>query len=397
MPGLTGIDLLQFVRKTSDTPVILMTAFSELCEAKDAAALGAAGFLPKPFKKMELLELIAEVFSTRAPKSDVEMNDLQHQFCKLHVDDFSAGKAMNFDIYLRINPQKYMKVAHGGEDLSSERVSSFKSKNLKFLYARKEDFSKYMGTQLATPKRAKRPSQAEREKKLALLRHTGEIIAKSVQFAGINADTYEYITTYIENAIDILCEQESAAEVLEALKGHTDWLYAHSVGVCMISVLLAREMKWTAPQNLFKIALGGLLHDVGKKEIDGATLSKARQDFTPEELRLIESHPSRGHEILIRLGVPIEVLQIVSEHHENCIGGGYPRGVRKNQIHPLARLVAVADEFCKFTLPVPNGERLEPREAIARLLQLQSESLDEEFATALQTLFKIKPTRHGHA
>ncbi len=393
MPSLTGIELLQFVKKTSDTPVILMTAFSELCEAKDAAAMGAAGFLPKPFKKMELLELITEIFSTRLPKTDDEMNDVQHQFCKVHVDDFIAGKAMNFDIYLRINPQKYMKVAHGGEDLSNERIGSFKSKNLRFLYARKDDFSKYIGAHTTPPKGGVKPSKRLRERKLELLRMTGETIVKSIRFDGISSDAYEHITTYLENAIDILCEQESAAVVLESLKSHTDWLYTHSVGVCMISMLLAREMKWTSPQNLFKIALGGLLHDVGKKEIDRATLEKMRRECTPDELRLLESHTSRGHEILGRLGVPSEVLQIVGQHHENCVGGGYPRGVRKNLIHPLARLVAVADEFCKVTLPMPNSECLEPQEGIARMIQLQGDYLDDEFVKALQKLFKTKASK----
>ena len=54
--------------------------------------------------------------------------------------------------------------------------------------------------------------------------------------------------------------------------------------------------------------------------------------------------------------MPSDVIQMVQQHHENCAGTGYPMGFKRNRIHPLARLISLADEFCNLVLKNPNGD-----------------------------------------
>ena len=312
------------------------------------------------------------------------------------MDDFVSGRQLQFDIFIRILEDKFIKVAHGGDDLPPERISSYKAKGLRFLYMRKEDFAKYVGMSLVLLGAAKEAGRIPLAKKINLMKHTGEVILQKVRIDGLDEDSYEYAKTFIDSTLTILSENSDALELLTALSSHTDFVYAHSVGVSMISVLMARQMGWVTISNLFKVAMSGLMHDVGEKEIDVGVLSKLRKDLSIGEVKLKESHTSRGTDIIGEIrGMPSDVMQVVAQHHEDCVGQGYPRGIRRNAIHPMARLIAVASEFCELVLKAPNSPELSSRDAVKRLVSFSSSKLDPDFLGALGRLFKTESIGNG--
>ena len=178
--------------------------------------------------------------------------------------------------------------------------------------------------------------------------------------------------------------------LLLMLNAHTDHLYAHMLGVSAYSVMIAKEMKWQSPSTLFKIAMGGLLHDIGKKEIPTDLLNKKRSEMTPQEIHLYETHPMRGMEILSQIqSIPSDVLYIALEHHENCLGLGYPRHLSKSFIHPMAKLVSVANEFCNMVLKGPQSMNIEPQEALHKMHDFLPGRFDPQFLAALMRVFKV--------
>jgi putative nucleotidyltransferase with HDIG domain len=180
-------------------------------------------------------------------------------------------------------------------------------------------------------------------------------------------------------------------ELLQALESHVDFLYAQSVAVSLYSVLIARALSWGAPSNLFKIAAAGLFHDIGLKEIDKEILLKHRKDWTPQEIRAYESHPTRGVEILRQMpGMPTEVLEVVKQHHEDFAGRGFPAKMKAKTAHPLARLVAVTNQFCGMALKGATSAGMSAHDAIAEMERLDAERLDPLFFQGLQKVFKYK-------
>ncbi|MBI3534506.1 MAG: HD domain-containing protein, partial [Deltaproteobacteria bacterium] len=153
--------------------------------------------------------------------------------------------------------------------------------------------------------------------------------------------------------------------------------------------MIAKTLKWNSPVNIYKISMGGLFHDVGKKEIDRDILNKPKRDRNPEETKIIESHPMRGMEILRKVkGIPNDILQIIFQHHENCTGQGYPVGLRKHAIHPMARLIAVANEFCSYAIKNPeNPEGCSPEVAIKKMLENEPNQWDHNVLSALMEVF----------
>jgi HD-GYP domain-containing protein (c-di-GMP phosphodiesterase class II) len=141
---------------------------------------------------------------------------------------------------------------------------------------------------------------------------------------------------------------------------------------------------------MFRLSIAGLFHDIGKKEIDRAILEKPRGTLTQEEVKILESHPKRALEILGGVeSIPEDVLQIILHHHERDAGNGYPSGLRRQKIHPLARVIAVADEFVKLILKGPDTPGMDPKAALIRLSRLQKGELDGKSLEALAGILHI--------
>jgi HD-GYP domain-containing protein (c-di-GMP phosphodiesterase class II) len=157
----------------------------------------------------------------------------------------------------------------------------------------------------------------------------------------------------------------------------------------MYGTMIAKEVGWTSAATQFKVSLGGLLHDIGKKEIDRSILEKPRRELTAKEQEIYETHPMRGKEILAEVpSIPTDIALVALHHHENLLGRGYPARLKKDQIHPLSRLISVANRFCELALKGPNSEPLSPTEAIDKLMAYHQNELEPAFVVGLMKIFK---------
>jgi len=96
------------------------------------------------------------------------------------------------------------------------------------------------------------------------------------------------------------------------------------------------------------LELGALLHDIGEIRIPESVLHKAGP-LTPEERLLVQGHPQAGVEILEVVPLLTPALDVVSDHHERYDGGGYPQGLKADEIPLVARVFAVVDALDAMT------------------------------------------------
>lgn len=109
----------------------------------------------------------------------------------------------------------------------------------------------------------------------------------------------------------------------------------HGINVCLLSLVTGLYLKM--PQPLLKdLALGALLHDIGKTALPQQSLS------VPEPMHF---HPLFSRELLLKAYVNPTVACIAAEHHERYDGSGYPLGLSGKNLHPLSRLVAIANYY----------------------------------------------------
>ena len=118
----------------------------------------------------------------------------------------------------------------------------------------------------------------------------------------------------------------------------------HTRRVATLACAVGEELE-LPPATLRHLAIGGLLHDMGKLRVARAILCKPGS-LTDEEFAAIKCHPEDGARLLADLGgFDREVLELVLDHHERLDGGGYPRGLHGGQIALATRVLTVCDVY----------------------------------------------------
>ncbi|MEZ5285017.1 MAG: HD-GYP domain-containing protein [Vicinamibacterales bacterium] len=135
----------------------------------------------------------------------------------------------------------------------------------------------------------------------------------------------------------------AATALARTIDAKSPWTSGHSERVTTMALRIGRAMHLAA-DDLVILNRGGLLHDIGKLATPPEILDKPGR-LTPEERRIIEEHPRNGVRILEPIPDFAPLLPIVLQHHETFDGRGYPDGVAGEAIHPLARVLAVADVY----------------------------------------------------
>ena len=138
-------------------------------------------------------------------------------------------------------------------------------------------------------------------------------------------------------------QEKDVVSLLLVLNSTDDYTYQHSVQVGMISYYIAKWLGQSEPEAVLA-GKAGYLHDIGKGLIDPAILQKPGK-LTAEEYERVKKHSIYGYELLQRSGLPAEICLTALQHHERLDGSGYPYGLRGDEIHPLAKIVAVADIY----------------------------------------------------
>jgi len=134
-----------------------------------------------------------------------------------------------------------------------------------------------------------------------------------------------------------------------------------------LSLELGRAASLSA-SALANLGLAAQLHDIGKIGIPDRVLLKPGR-LEPSELAVMKTHPQRGYEILAM--VPDEDIAVVAEavlrHHEGFDGGGYPGGLKGEEIPAISRIIAIADSYDALATDRPY-HRAKNHDAIMRIM-----------------------------
>ena len=162
---------------------------------------------------------------------------------------------------------------------------------------------------------------------------------------------------------------------LSMIKNFDDYLFSHSVNVCILAISLAEELNY-GEDELADIGMAGLLHDIGKIKTSLEVLQKPGK-LTEEEWKLMRQHPKFGSELLAKQeGLTDKSIRIVLEHHMRPNGKGYPQ--HEPGVEPLAQsqIVAIADTYDAATTIRPYQKPLSCTGAIKLMRQMSRETND---------------------
>jgi response regulator RpfG family c-di-GMP phosphodiesterase len=202
-------------------------------------------------------------------------------------------------------------------------------------------------------------------------------------------------TTELRSALKDIANtyQNTLLALVAALDAREHETSDHSQRVVRYTTVIAERMG-LKNQELEEIGRGALLHDIGKIGVPDAVLLKPGK-LTTEEWKEMRKHPDIGFQMIQAIPFLDTPAQIVLSHQERFDGGGYPRGLAKEEIHIGARIFAVADTLDAMTSDRPYRMGTTFANAIAEIHRCSGTQFDPEVVRAFLAigetgLMKIK-------
>lgn len=155
------------------------------------------------------------------------------------------------------------------------------------------------------------------------------------------------IETFRNTAEDITQNITAVGNVIDQLYNLPpcdDYTFRHNVNVSAIAALIATWLKYP-PESVNAISLAALLHDVGKSQLPPKILNKPYK-LPPADYEKYKQHTLLGAELVSKIpNIAQSIVSAVRDHHERENGTGYPNGISGEDIHPYAKIIAVADIY----------------------------------------------------
>ena len=164
----------------------------------------------------------------------------------------------------------------------------------------------------------------------------------------------------------------------------------HTRRVALRAVQVGEELG-LPPGRLRTLAVGGLLHDIGKLSVPDEILKKPGS-LEPGEYAVIQRHPENGKSLLRELGGFAEgVLRLVNDHHERLDGTGYPRGLREAELDLDTRILAVCDVYDALISTRVYRAAWSADKALSLLFEQAGSAFDERVVGALARVLAREP------
>lgn len=177
---------------------------------------------------------------------------------------------------------------------------------------------------------------------------------------------------------------------LSSIHSLDGYLFQHSFNVAVLSGIMGIAKGFNRYQ-LEELGIGALLFDIGMTKMPAKLISHAG-DYTPEELRVLQTHPTEGFNILRKYhDISIVSAHCALQHHERFNGSGYPRGLKRDEIHMYAQIVGLADTYDALTSPRPHRKRYTNSEAIEFLFAAGGTYFDLELIKLFCSHISIYP------
>lgn len=169
-------------------------------------------------------------------------------------------------------------------------------------------------------------------------------------FHRVDSDRFVELGEHIGSQIyKLVAENQVLPAKLFEIARHDYFTFTHVTNVTGYAVVLAQRLGITADEELNHIAIGAMLHDVGKRCIPSCILAKPTS-LTPEERSAIRQHPQAGYQDLLNSALCNYGQRMMAyQHHERIDGTGYPVCVLGQEIHDWAKLLSVVDVFDALT------------------------------------------------
>ena len=308
------------------------------------------------------------------------------------IREMIDGIKIPTDLYIRLGETKFVLLVKAGATTDKSQLSTYKNRAVDYLWVRASEYNRITQINIAIAGVVVGKDDLSARQKIHVISAAANSVFKELEHIGIGIATYGQAKAVTEATVALVNVHKDLGKIFDSLNECSQPLLRHCMAVSVLSVLIGQELGWSQKATLEKLSLGGLLHDIGKKALPPELLEKTLVDMSYDEVQIYETHSYKGMVMLQALGiVPDDILAIVYQHHENALGQGYPQKLRNLKTHPLAKVVALANQFVNLTIKSAKHPRpIGSREALLAIEHTMGQPFNKDAFKALTAIVDKK-------
>lgn len=205
----------------------------------------------------------------------------------------------------------------------------------------------------------------------------------------------EQIAQQVEAIITEVISSPRVMLSVQEMRNKDEYLHLHSVNVCVLSLLIAKKKGYNNTQ-LKHLAMGALLHDIGKTKIDDINPTIYRDDYNDRDYQVYKDHVILGYEAIKDIpGSSLLAANVALTHHEHYDGTGFPLSKKNETIHEFSRIVSIANEYDNLVYNRQEGNRLRHYEIIELIVSRAYTWFDPEMIRVFRSSVSPYPIGSG--
>lgn len=176
------------------------------------------------------------------------------------------------------------------------------------------------------------------------------------------------------------------------IRKEDEYTAEHCLNVCVLAIAFGRHLKMSE-EDLQKIGLCGLLHDVGKMKIPAAVINKPGK-LTDKEYKMVKAHTVLGRNLLTESSSEDAykgTIDAAYSHHERIDGTGYPRQLKAEEISTFARIIGIVDAYDAMTTKRSYEHARPSTEALKEIYRCRGSHFDKELAERFIEMVGLYP------
>jgi HD-GYP domain-containing protein (c-di-GMP phosphodiesterase class II) len=200
------------------------------------------------------------------------------------------------------------------------------------------------------------------ESKAKILRDTSIALVQEIYEKKDISEALHESKEVIGHFVHLMNTAPESIDHLIQLSTHDFYTFNHSLDVSVYAMGIGKLIGYN-DEMLTELGRGSIFHDIGKKWVAAEIICK-KGALDEAEWAQMQRHPEYGLKILADYDVSDAIKACCFEHHESFLGNGYPLGLDGASIHPMARIVAIADTFDALTTQRSYNQPMTPKDAV---------------------------------
>lgn len=246
---------------------------------------------------------------------------------KISVDAIKGNEKLAKSIYLDSD----VVLISEGTIIRESYIPKFKDLKIRYIYV-EDEISQGIKDEEITEDQIKEQCQ--------------DIVQNTIKRYAYSGNTeFQVLEDVAKEIIDDMVRQPEVMFNISGVRQKSEQIYAHSLNVCALSVLLALRMGLSKKQ-VDAIAVGSMLHDIGYCNVPVEIKNTNYKEYTHKDIKAMKMHVIHGYTIIEHeKWLKQSSKDIILYHHERIDGSGYPIKITGEKMNIGVKIVAICDEF----------------------------------------------------